>query len=53
MSDDVETFGAIAATAFIIVYVATVVITGSLWGPIALIIDWLCVDLPDSLAVCG
>jgi len=53
MSDETGIFGAVAAAVFIIGYVGTVVITGSLWGPIALIIDWVCVDLVNSLAVCG
>lgn len=45
--------GPVGAAVVLIVYVFSVIITGSLWGPVAIIIDWLCTDLGNSLAVCG
>lgn len=50
MSDEL---GPIGALVVLIVYVLSVIISGSLWGPVALIIGWLCTDLGNSLAVCG
>jgi hypothetical protein len=49
MSDEM---GPVGAAVVLIVYVVSVIITGSLWGPVALIIDWLCTDLGSSLAIC-
>jgi len=45
--------GPVGAAVVLIVYVVSVVITGSLWGPIALITEWLCSGLGNSLAACG
>lgn len=45
--------GPVGAVVVLIGYVVSVIITGSFWGPVALIIDWLCTDLSSSLAVCG
>lgn len=50
MSDEM---GPVGAAVVLIVYVVSVIITGSLWGPIALIIDLLCAYLGDGLAACG
>jgi len=45
--------GVIAAVLFVAVYLMSVLVTGSLWGPFAMVADWVCSEARSGLAACG
>lgn len=52
MSDDPDILGVAALIVFILVYLISILLTGSLWGPFVFLIQLICDLGGDSFTIC-